>query len=178
MSPAHQDWEGGRPVLGSLKGSRLGVFSPAEYSFTPGVPGKPESFLLAVLRSGLGRCCTWPLMGQQLQSMPGALERSCLFPAWSGAPLFSMWAWRPCSPTTQLQPICSAGRTLKTNLDALRVFKMFMMSKMGEKAKSKKPPHAGNEKGFPLFPSCYFGSASDCTMPFYPLISFSVCRSL
>ncbi|XP_063141308.1 vomeronasal secretory protein 2-like [Rattus norvegicus] len=34
------------------------------------------------------------------------------------------------------------GRTLKADLDALRVFKMFMISKMGEKAKTKKPPHA------------------------------------
>eukprot|EP00072_Mus_musculus_P032097 XP_006498558.1 PREDICTED: vomeronasal secretory protein 2-like [Mus musculus] len=34
------------------------------------------------------------------------------------------------------------GRTLKTNLDALRAFKTFMMSKMGKKAKTKTPPHA------------------------------------
>lgn len=98
-------------------------------------------------------------LGQQLQSVTGDLGRSCLS-SLEWAPLFSLWAWRPHPPNTQLHSICPAGRTLKADLDALRVFKMFMISKMGEKAKTKKPPHAGNEKGFPFFPSCCFSSVS------------------
>lgn len=142
----------------------------------PGDPSKPESFLLAAVRSGLGRCCTWALVGQHLQSMPGALGRSCPFPAWSGAPLFSSWAWRPRPPTTQLHSICPAGRTLKINLDALRVFRMFMRSKMGTNAKTKKPPHAGNEKGFPLFPSWCFSSGRVTSNPSCPPWSAEACE--
>ncbi|XP_040601131.1 lipocalin-1-like [Mesocricetus auratus] len=34
------------------------------------------------------------------------------------------------------------GRTLNTNVESLKIFKEFMRSKMGQTAKTKKPPHA------------------------------------
>lgn len=68
-----------------------------------------------------------------------------------------MWAWRPCSPTTQLQPICSAGRTLRFNPDAGRIFKEFVMSKMPQTGRIIIPPHTGREE-FPHLPLSPFSS--------------------
>lgn len=89
--------------------------------------------------------------GQQLQSMPGALGRSRLFPEWSVAPLFSLWTWSPWPPTTELHPICPAGRTLSPNPDAGRIFKEFVMGKMPQTGRVIIPPHAGRRE-FPPFP--------------------------
>lgn len=133
VSPAHEDWAGGKPVLGSLKGSHLGVLGPTAYSLMPGVLSKPESFLQV-----------WALVGQQLQSLLHV-------------------SWRLCPPSTQFQPIFfSAGRTLRPNPDAGRIFKEFVMSKMPRAGRIITPPHAGRRE-FPrssFLLSCLSGLCS------------------
>jgi hypothetical protein len=57
-------------------------------------------------------------------------------------------SWRLCPASTQLQPICSAGRTLRPNPDAERIFKESVMSIMPQTGRIITPPHAGRE-GFP-----------------------------
>ena len=64
--------------------------------------------------------------------------------------------------------MCPAGHTLNPNIESLRIFKEFVRSKMGQTAKMKKPPHAGNEVALISIPSSQVLYGGDYTKHFQP----------